>query len=57
MPRGSILFFEGQCFHAGGANTTADRKRSAVSVDDCAGYLRAQENFMLSIPEARAGGR
>jgi hypothetical protein len=27
-----------------------------VTVDYCAGYLRAQENFMLSIPEARAAG-
>jgi ectoine hydroxylase-related dioxygenase (phytanoyl-CoA dioxygenase family) len=57
MPRGSILFFEGQCFHAGGANTTADRKRTAVSVDYCAGYLRTQENFMLSIPQERAAVR
>lgn len=54
MPRGSILFFEGQCFHAGGANTTVDQKRTAVSVDYCAGYLRTQENFMLSIAADRA---
>ena len=54
MPRGSILFFEGQCFHAGGANTTADQKRTAVTADYCVGYLRTQENFMLSIPEDRA---
>ena len=31
MPRGSILFFEGQCYHAGGANTTLDQKRAAVT--------------------------
>ena len=53
MAKGSILFFEGQCFHAGGANTTADEYRYAVSVDYCAGYLRTQENFLLSIPARR----
>lgn len=52
MPKGSILFFEGQCFHAGGANRTQDR-RYAVSVDFCAGYLRTQENFLLSISPER----
>jgi ectoine hydroxylase-related dioxygenase (phytanoyl-CoA dioxygenase family) len=49
MRKGSILFFDGQCFHGGGANTTDDQYRFAVSVDYCAGYLRTQENFMLSI--------
>jgi ectoine hydroxylase-related dioxygenase (phytanoyl-CoA dioxygenase family) len=53
MPKGSILFFEGQCYHGGGANTT-DRPRYAVTVDYCAGYLRTQENFLLSIPRERA---
>ncbi len=52
MPRGSVLFFEGQCFHAGGANTAEDR-RYAVSIDYCAGYLRTQENFLLSLPRER----
>ena len=54
MGRGSVLFFEGQCYHAGGANTTQDRKRIGVTVHYCAGYLRAQENFILSIAEERA---
>lgn len=48
MRKGSILFFDGQCFHGGGANTTVDQYRFAVTVDYCAGYLRSQENFMLS---------
>ena len=52
MPRGSVLFFEGQCFHAGGDNTS-DGRRYAVSVDYCAGYLRTQENFLFSIPRER----
>ena len=52
MPRGSVLFFEGQCFHGGGANTTNNR-RHAVSIDYCAGYLRTQENFLLSLSDAK----
>ncbi len=53
MPKGGVLFFEGQCFHAGGANRTRDQRRPAVTVDFCAGYLRTQENFLLSIPAER----
>lgn len=56
MSKGSILFFEGQCFHAGGANRTTDQRRYAVTVDYCAGYLRSQENFLLSIPPERVEG-
>lgn len=52
MRRGSVLFFEGQCFHAGGDNQSNER-RYAVTVDYCAGYLRTQENFLLSIPRER----
>ena len=48
MGRGSVLFFEGQCYHAGGANTTQDRKRIGVTVHYCAGYLRARKIVMLS---------
>lgn len=54
MPKGSILFFEGQCYHAGGANLTLDQRRFGVTVSFCAGYLRTQENFILSIPEEKA---
>ena len=52
MPKGSVLFFEGQCFHAGGDNTSSER-RYAVTVDYCAGYLRTQENFLFSTPVDR----
>ena len=52
MPKGSVLSFEGQCFHGGGDNTS-DERRYAVTVDYCAGYLRTQENFLLSIPAER----
>lgn len=53
MAKGSVLFFEGQCYHGGGANTTDDQRRQAVTIDYCAGYLRSQENFLLSIPHDR----
>ena len=52
MPKGSVLFFEGQCFHAAGDNTSSER-RYAVTVDYCAGYLRTQENFLFSTPADR----
>ena len=52
-PKGSVVFWDGQCFHCGGANTTADQWRHGVAVDFCAGYLRTQENFLLSLPAER----
>lgn len=51
MPKGSVLFFEGSCYHGGGANT-ADTPRYAVTIDYCAGYLRTQENFLFSLDRA-----
>lgn len=54
MPKGSILFFDGQTYHAGGANQTEDERRYALLVNYCAGYLRTQENFMLACGEDRA---
>jgi ectoine hydroxylase-related dioxygenase (phytanoyl-CoA dioxygenase family) len=53
MSKGSIFFFEGQCFHSGGANTTTNERRYGVTVDYCAGYLRTQENFLLTLPHDR----
>ena len=54
MRKGGVCFVEGQCFHGGGPNTTADQRRHAVAVLYCAGYLRTQENFLLSVPPERA---
>jgi ectoine hydroxylase-related dioxygenase (phytanoyl-CoA dioxygenase family) len=54
MPKGGLMFFEGQCFHGGGANTTTSERRYGVTVDFCTGYLRTQENFILSIGQERA---
>ena len=52
LPSMISVFWEGAMWHAGGANTTEDR-RYAVSIDYCAGYLRTQENFLLSLPRER----
>lgn len=52
MPRGSVVFWEGQVYHGGGENRTAER-RYGVLVNYCLGYLRTQENFMLSCGEEK----
>ena len=41
-------------FHAGGANTTADRVRLAVNPNYHVAYLRQQENQYLAVPRAAA---
>jgi ectoine hydroxylase-related dioxygenase (phytanoyl-CoA dioxygenase family) len=53
MTKGSICFVEGQCIHGGGANTTNEVRRHAVAVSYCSGYLRTQENFLLSLAAPR----
>lgn len=47
MPKGSICFVVGTCFHGGGANTT-DERRWALTINYCAGSQRQQENLMLA---------
>lgn len=49
MPAGSVMFFLGDVFHGGGANTT-DAPRLGVIVEYCAGWLRQQENQYLAVP-------
>lgn len=50
LPAGSVLMFRGDTLHAGGANTTADRSRRALSTGFCAGWLRPVENSYTNIP-------
>jgi ectoine hydroxylase-related dioxygenase (phytanoyl-CoA dioxygenase family) len=50
MPAGSVMFFVGDVFHAGGANET-DRPRLGVILEFCAGWLRPQENHVLGVPK------
>ena len=50
MPAGSVMFFVGDVFHAGGANNT-DSPRLGVILEYCAGWLRPQENHFLAVPK------
>lgn len=54
-PAGSIILFDSQLWHGGGANCTSER-RWAISNYYCAGWVRQQENPFLSLaPEAVRG--
>lgn len=47
MPKGSICFVVGTCYHGGGANHSNER-RWALTINYCAGSQRQQENLMLA---------
>lgn len=49
MPAGSVVLYTGSVIHGGGANTT-DRRRRALNVDYCLGWLRQEENQYLACP-------
>lgn len=51
MPRGSVLLWDGQLWHGGGANTT-DAARFGLSLNYCRGWLRQQENQYLGLDPA-----
>jgi len=53
MSRGPGLIHLGSTFHGGGANTTADEYRLAISMSLCRGYLRQEENQYLAVPRER----
>ncbi len=50
MEAGDAIVFNGALWHAGGANTTTDQFRLAVTAQYCAPWLRTQENMSLSVP-------
>lgn len=50
LPAGSTLFFRGDTLHAGGANSTTDTRRRALSTGYCCGWLRPVENSYTNIP-------
>lgn len=50
MPAGSALFYCGKIVHGGGANTTKDHWRVGLHAGFCLGWLRAEENFQLTVP-------
>ncbi len=49
MPAGSVMFYVGTVWHAGGANRT-DERRLGVVLEYCASWLRAQENHVTAVP-------
>ena len=49
MAPGSVVLFDGQTWHAAGANRT-DRARLGVSMEYVVGWLRPQEVLTLSVP-------
>ena len=49
MPAGSVLVYNGSLWHAGGTNTTDSRRVGIVS-NYCAGWVRQEENQLLSMP-------
>lgn len=52
MPRGSIAFVVGTCYHGAGQNTSGI-DREALTINYCRGAMRQQENLMLGIHPAR----
>jgi ectoine hydroxylase-related dioxygenase (phytanoyl-CoA dioxygenase family) len=53
MPKGSICFVLGTCYHGGGENRTPER-RWGLTINYCAGAMRQQENLMLAVTRERA---
>jgi hypothetical protein len=52
MPAGSVVVFLGTLWHGGGRNRTPDQRRLAVTAQYCQPWLRPQEAFTLSTPQA-----
>lgn len=53
MPAGSAVIYSGGTIHAGGANST-DVQRRGAHLSYCLGWLRTEENNILSTPPALA---
>jgi ectoine hydroxylase-related dioxygenase (phytanoyl-CoA dioxygenase family) len=49
MPAGSVMFYPGNAWHGGGANTTA-KPRLGVILEYVSAWLRPQENHVLAVP-------
>jgi len=50
MPAGSALLYSGKVIHGGGANVSTDQWRVGLHAGFCRGWLRAEENFQLTVP-------
>ena len=50
MTSGSVVFWDGGMWHAGGANRTTDQERMGFFISHQVSYLRPQEIQLLAIP-------
>ncbi len=50
MSAGAALLYSGKVIHGGGANITQDQWRVGLHAGFCRGWLRAEENFQLTVP-------
>jgi hypothetical protein len=50
MPAGSALLYSGKVIHGGGANVTRGEWRVGLHAGFCCGWLRAEENYQLTVP-------
>jgi ectoine hydroxylase-related dioxygenase (phytanoyl-CoA dioxygenase family) len=50
MRSGTMLMWAGSLWHGGGANTSEDRERLGFFMSHSVGYLRPQENQLISVP-------
>lgn len=50
MPAGSALLYSGKVIHGGGPNSTTDQWRVGLHAGWCCGWLRAEENYQLTVP-------
>ena len=50
MPAGSALLYSGKVIHGGGANVTEHEWRVGLHAGFCRGWLRAEENYQLTVP-------
>ena len=51
---GSVLIWDGSCWHGGGANTTEDGVRTGLNINYNLAWLRHQENQYLGVPRSVA---
>jgi ectoine hydroxylase-related dioxygenase (phytanoyl-CoA dioxygenase family) len=51
MKKGSLLIFSGKLVHGGGANTTTDEVRRALSLPYIVSWMRQEENQYLACPQ------
>ncbi len=52
MSPGSVLIWDGSCWHGGGTNTTEDGVRTGLNINYNLAWLRQQENQYLAVPRS-----